>query len=64
MSMTQPGLPLAGANSLLHHYKQLQKMKELPKTWVSPNNRLKISDQKNQKLHSWHGEQSKQTKRS
>ena len=26
--------------------REIQKMKVLPKTWVSPNNRLKISDQK------------------
>ena len=36
-------------------------MKDLPKTWVSSNNRLKISDQKNQKIPSWHGEQKKET---
>ena len=29
------GLPRAGANSKPHHYKQkVQKMKDLPKTWV------------------------------
>ena len=33
------------------------------KTWVSPNNRVKISDQKNRENHSWHGEQSKETTR-
>ena len=38
-------------------------MNELPKTWVSSNNRLKISDQKNQKFHSRHGEQNKGTTR-
>ena len=36
-------------------------MKDLPKTWVSSNNRLKISDKKNQKIPSWHGEQKKET---
>ena len=34
-------------------------MKDLPKTWVSSNNRLKISDQKYQNFQSWHGEQNK-----
>ena len=34
-------------------------MKDLPKTWVSPINRLKISDKKNQKFLSWHGERNK-----
>ena len=37
-------------------------MKDLPKTWVSSNNRLKISDKKNQKIPSWHGEQKKKHK--
>ena len=31
---------------------KMQKMKVLPKTWVSPNNRLKISDQKLQTQNS------------
>ena len=39
------------------------KMKDLPKTWVSSNNRLKISDKKNQKFPSWHGEQNKRNTR-
>ena len=39
-------------------------MKDLPKTWVSSNNRLKISDKKkNQKFPSWHGEQNKRNTR-
>ena len=36
-------------------------MKDLPKTWVSSNNRLKISDQKNQKSQCSHGEKTKET---
>ena len=39
-------------------------MKDLPKTWVSSNNRLKISDKNNQKFPSWHGEQNKRNARS
>ena len=38
-------------------------MKDVPKTWVSSNNGLKISDKKNQKIPSWHGEQNKGTTR-
>ena len=34
-------------------------MKDLPKTWVSSNNHLKILDQKNQKFQSCYGEQNK-----
>ena len=34
-------------------------MKDLPKTWVSSNNRLKITDQKYQNFQSGHGEQNK-----
>ena len=34
-------------------------MKDLPKTWVSSNNHLKILDKKNQKYQSCHGEQNK-----
>ena len=45
-SMTLTGLPRAGANPELQHYKEKYKMKVLPKTWVSPNNRLILSDQK------------------
>ena len=34
-SLTLTGLPRAGANSKPHHYKQkVQKMKDIPKTWV------------------------------
>ena len=37
----------AGANSKLHQKKtKLQNVKFLPKTWVAPNYRLTISDQK------------------
>ena len=46
-SMTLTGLPRVEANHELHHYKEkFKKMKVLSKTWVSPNNRLNISDQK------------------
>ena len=38
-------------------------MKDLPKTWVSSNNRWKISDKNNQKFSSWHGEQNKRNTR-
>ena len=45
--MTLTGLPRAGTNPELHHNKEkYKKMKILPKTWVSPINRLIISDQK------------------
>ena len=44
--VTLTGLPRAGANSELHYYKEKYKKKVLPKTWVSPNNRLNISHQK------------------
>ena len=45
--MTLTGLPRVGAISELHHYKEKKtKMKVFPKTWVSTNNRLKISEQK------------------
>ena len=47
-SLTLTGLPPAGENSKLHHYRQ-KKLKDLTKTWVSPNNRLKISDLKESK---------------
>ena len=38
-------------------------MKDLPKTWVSSNNRLKISAKKNQKIQSSHGEKNKRNTR-
>ena len=45
-SLTLAGLPRVGAKSKPHDYKQkIQKMKDLPKTWVSSKNRLKISDE-------------------
>ena len=41
------GLPRVGAKSKPHDYEQkIQKMKDLPKIWVSSKNRLKISDEK------------------
>ena len=43
--MTLTVLPRVGANSKLHQ-KKLQNVKFLRKTWVAPNNRLTISDQK------------------
>ena len=59
-SLTLAGLPRVGAKSKPHDYKQkIQKMKDLPKTWVSCKNHLKILDQKNQKFQSCHGEQNK-----
>ena len=46
-SLMLAGLPPVGAKSKPHDYKQkIQKMKDLPKTWVSSKNRLKISDEK------------------
>ena len=46
-SLTLAGLPRVGAKSKPHDYKQkIQKMKDLPKTWVSSKNRLRISAQK------------------
>ena len=46
-SIIRKVLPRAGANSKLHQKKtKLQNVKLLPKTWVAPNNRLTISDQK------------------
>ena len=46
-SLTLAGLPRVGAKSKPHDYKQkIQKMKDLPKTWISSKNRLKISDEK------------------
>ena len=42
--MTLTGLPRAGADPELRHYKETyKKMKVLPKTLVSPNNRLIVS---------------------
>ena len=40
------GLPRAGENSKLHHYKKVQKKEDLPRTWVLGENNLKISDEK------------------
>ena len=46
-SLMLAGLPRADANSKPHDYKQkVLKMKDLPKTWVSSSNSLKISDEK------------------
>ena len=46
-SLKLAGLPRAGANSKPHDCKEkVQKVKDLPKTWVSSKNRLQISDQK------------------
>ena len=56
--MTLAGLPRAGAFSKPHDYKQnVQKMKGLLKKWALTGNSLKISNQKNQKYQSPHGEQ-------
>ena len=52
-SPTLTGIPLAGANSKPHNYQQkVQEKKDLPKTWLSPKNRLKISDDKKYKKFS------------
>ena len=49
-SPTLTGIPLAGANSKLHNYQQkVQEKEDLLKTWLSPKNRLKISDDKKYK---------------
>ena len=46
-SVTLSGLPGAGANSKPHHFKQkVQKLKDLPKTWVLTGKSLNISDEK------------------
>ena len=46
-SLTLVGLPSAGEISKHQNYiKKIQKMKVLPKAWVSLINRLNISDQK------------------
>ena len=58
-SPTVAALPLAGAKSKLHDYKQIQE-KDFPKTRVSPNNRL-LSDKKYQLKDSWRAEQNKRT---
>ena len=58
-------LPRAGANSKLHQKNtKLQNVKFPPKTWVTPNNRLTISDQKFKILTLGIREQNKRTTRS
>ena len=42
--------------------RKIQKMKVLPKTWVSPNNRLIVSDQKLKTFTFGNREQNKGTK--
>ena len=52
-SPTLTGIPLAGANSKPHNYQQkVQEKEDLLKTWLSPKNRLKISDDKKYKKFS------------
>ena len=59
-SMTLAGVPHAGANPEVHHYKEKKtKKKVLPKTWVSPNNRFILSDQKLKNFTSGFREQNK-----
>ena len=60
--MTLTVLPRAGANSKVHQ-KKLQNVKFLRKTWVAPNNRLTISDQKVKNLTLGIREQNKITTR-
>ena len=49
-SLTLAELPRAATNSKPHHYKHnLQKTKELPKTWGFKGNSLKISEEKRAK---------------
>ena len=51
-TLTLTGLPRAGANSKPHHYKQkVEKMKDIPKTWVLRGNSSKISDEKKEQEH-------------
>ena len=46
-SVTLAGLPREGPNSKPHRYKQnVEKMKDLPKTWVLGENSLKSSDER------------------
>ena len=62
--MTLAGLPRGGAISKPHDYKQnVQKMTGLLKKWASTGNSLKISNQKNQRIQSFYGEQNKRTTR-
>ena len=50
--MTLAGLPRAGANSKPHHYKQnVQKMKDLPKTWVLTGKQFEDFRRKNEQKH-------------
>ena len=60
-SMTLTGLPRAGADPELHHYKEIQKMKVFPKTLVSPNNGLILSAEKLKTFTFGNGEQNKGT---
>ena len=63
-SMTLTVLPRAGANSKLRQKKtKLQIVKFLRKTWVAPNNRLTISEQKLKNLTLGIREQHKRTTR-
>ena len=62
MAMTE--LPRAGAISKPHDYKQnVQKRRAFWKNEFQRGSSLKISDKKNQKLNSFHGEQIKRTTR-
>ena len=62
--LTLAGLPRADANWMPHDYKQnVQKMNGLLRKWILTENSLKISNQKNRKIQSSHGEQNKRTTR-
>ena len=51
-SLTLAGLPRAGANSKPHHYKQkVEKMKDLPKTWVSRRKQFEDFRRKKEQEH-------------
>ena len=62
--LTLAGLPRADANWMPHDYKQnVQKMNGLLRKWILTENSLKISNQKNRKIQSSHGEKNKRTTR-
>ena len=63
-SITLTVLPSAGGNTkALPLQTKLQNVKVLPKTWVAPNSRLAISDQKLKNLTLGIREQNKRTTR-
>ena len=51
-SLTLARLPRAGANSKPNHYKQkVQKMKAIPKTWVSTGKHFEVFRRKKEQKH-------------